>query len=39
VGLGLSICREVVEAHNGEIGLQSQPNQGSTFWFMLPVVV
>jgi signal transduction histidine kinase len=36
-GLGLSIAREVVVAHQGEIGLISQPGQGSEFFFVLPI--
>ncbi len=38
-GLGLSICRRIVYAMNGDIGVESKLNQGSMFWFEIPVKV
>ncbi len=36
LGLGLYLCRQIVNAHGGEIGVESNPYQGSRFWFTLP---
>lgn len=35
-GLGLAICKQLIELHSGEIGAHNNPTGGSTFWFKLP---
>ena len=35
-GMGLYICKKLIDAHSGEIGISSEPGQGTSVWFKLP---
>lgn len=36
-GLGLAICKKIIDLHNGKIGAHNNPDKGATFWFQLPL--
>ncbi|MBD2461054.1 HAMP domain-containing histidine kinase [Oscillatoria sp. FACHB-1407] len=38
LGLGLHLCKQIITAHGGRIGVTSAPNAGANFWFTLPLV-
>jgi len=37
IGLGLSVVKTIIEAHQGEVGMEERPGGGSIFWFTIPV--
>jgi PAS domain S-box-containing protein len=39
LGLGLAIAKAIIEQHDGQVGVESSPGRGATFWFNLPLAV
>jgi len=37
IGLGLYLCRQVIQAHNGQVWAESEEGKGSTFYFSIPI--
>jgi signal transduction histidine kinase len=37
LGMGLDISKTIVERHHGQVGIESSPGHGATFWFTLPL--
>jgi signal transduction histidine kinase len=37
LGLGLYICQQLISRQQGEVGVESAPGHGATFWFSLPI--
>jgi signal transduction histidine kinase len=36
-GIGLALCKKIVELHGGSIGIDTSDNSGTRFWFTLPI--
>lgn len=37
LGIGLHVCKNIIELHHGQVGVESIPGAGATFWFALPL--
>ena len=37
IGLGLALCKSIVQAHDGSIGVENIRPHGAKFWFTLPI--
>ena len=37
IGLGLYLCRQIIRSHGGKVGVESEENKGSDFFFTIPL--